>query len=74
MKKLIESLKRLVYLFSVELNFADCAKMEKLERLFKTLQEMKNIKEVRLSLPYCDQEDEIVKNLNREKFISILFA
>jgi len=50
-KKISKTLRNLVSLYSVELNFSQCLNIENYSELFYVLGEMKNIQEIKLWCP-----------------------
>jgi len=66
LSELAQSLKILVHLRSVDFYFYQSAKMKNFEKLFKTLKGMKDLNQVRLWLPHCDQ---MIDHLDKEKSI-----
>jgi len=74
LNKFSEIFQNLVSLCSVELRFSDCEGMKNFQNLFKSLKEMKSLKEVRLWLPDSDCSERIRRDLDPTKFTDVHFA
>jgi len=69
MSKLAETLRSLALLYSVELCFLRCVKIIDCKDLFNALRGMKNLEEVKLSLPYSEENSREVCDLGKIKDI-----
>jgi len=67
MYKLGKALQALVSLYAVEFCFRRCFKIAGFQGLFKTMGGMKNLEEIKLSLPYSEENDREVCSLKKRK-------